>query len=493
MVTPVNLLSLKQAYDSFAPETFEKFKNHFSVELGDDEIVDLMGLIGTLVEGGARSTLLEGFHVGYQIPQIGKEFDLLRFGEGEVLNIEVKRFWNEEKVFKQLSRNQYYLKVTEKNLLQFCYISDNGLLVRLDKDGALEESDIKTLMTSMDEQVLIRDPNLNSLFDPSQYLVSPFNSPERFSAKQYFLTHQQEEFAGKIERIIGKPRSAKFVALSGAAGTGKTLLAYHVAQSAMEKGYTVKIFHCGNLNSGQECLRESAWDISPAKYIKSCDFSQLDLVIVDEAQRMTTDQIEEIQDKVMNSGATCIFSYDQLQTLAKHEERANVSEKISAMRPLTQLSLSEKIRSNREVSDFIKMLINRTRFIETTGGNNIQVRYFSKLKDARDFLTSLTDTDWEVLRFTPSRFDTEFHESYFSNSFKASHAVIGQEFDRVAIVLDKFFNYDGEGMLSYTGKTYYDPPKMLFQNMTRARKKLLVVVIDNQEIFSRCLDILAEK
>ncbi|MNT98610.1 hypothetical protein D3C72_2412330 [compost metagenome] len=68
--------------------------------------------------------------------------------------------------------------------------------------------------------------------------------------------------------------------------------------------------------------------------------------------------------------------------------------------------------------------------------------------------------------------------------------MIGQEFDNVAITIDRFFSYDAKGELSYKGGTYYHASKMLFQNITRARKRLNIVIIDNEEVLNRCVEVL---
>jgi len=75
-------------------------------------------------------------------------------------------------------------------------------------------------------------------------------------------------------------------------------------------------------------------------------------------------------------------------------------------------------------------------------------------------------------------------------SSKTSHRVIGQEFDNVVITIDQFFSYNKDGELIYRGGSYYEPVKMLFQNITRTRKRLSVVIIDNSEILDRCISVL---
>jgi hypothetical protein len=73
---------------------------------------------------------------------------------------------------------------------------------------------------------------------------------------------------------------------------------------------------------------------------------------------------------------------------------------------------------------------------------------------------------------------------------KNAHKVIGQEFDAVAIAIDKYFNYNEAGDLTYMRSTYYSFESMLLQNITRARKRLNIVLIGNEPLLTRCLEIL---
>jgi len=86
--------------------------------------------------------------------------------------------------------------------------------------------------------------------------------------------------------------------------------------------------------------------------------------------------------------------------------------------------------------------------------------------------------------------NNEHHEKYSEISKKTSHKVIGQEFDGVAVTIDKYFSYGEGGELVYGGQAYYSPVKMLFQNITRARKRVNLVIIDNEELLDRCMHIL---
>ena len=136
------------------------------------------------------------------------------------------------------------------------------------------------------------------------------------------------------------------------------------------------------------------------------------------------------------------------------------------------------------------MLFNKSKLSPISGNGNVEINYFSTDGEAKSYLDALDQNKWEVLRFTPSQFNNEHHEKYSDPFKRTSHQVIGQEFDGVAVSIDRFFSYDDSGDLIYTGRTYYDPPKMLFQNITRSRKRLNLVIIGNEELLARCVAIL---
>ena len=144
----------------------------------------------------------------------------------------------------------------------------------------------------------------------------------------------------------------------------------------------------------------------------------------------------------------------------------------------TIFSLS-KIYAHKKLGNFRKIINN----------DNIEFSYFKHIEDAKDYINSIDTREWEMLRFTPSQYNNEHHEQYSEISCETSHKIIGQEFDSVVVMIDKFFSYN-EGELIYRGKTYYDSVKMLFQNITRTRKRLKLVIIDNEELLNRCVFIL---
>lgn len=483
-------MSLVQAYESLKKESFSCYLQHYGIEMKCAEIEDLKSLAGVLHELTEEINIFDGFYVGYKIPQIGKEFDLLRFGEESVINVELKKKSSEEKIKKQLIRNKYYLSYIGKKIYNFSYVSDNEKLYILKNDEFLEIIEADRLEKLLSNQKLNERENIDDLFDPSDYLVSPFNSTNKFLSNQYFLTNQQEEVKAKILKSLISTKSANFFSVIGGAGTGKTLLVYDIVKEFRFNKKKSLIIHCGYLNEGQEELKRHGWEIVPIKSYSHYDLSSYDAVIVDEAQRIYPNQLEKIVEAIALAKGNCIFSYDKRQTLAKWEETRDIDAKINKINPLTTYKLSEKIRTNKEIATFIRMLFNSKRNLELSNKGNIQINYFKNINDARCYLSSLDSKEWEVLRFTPSQYQNEHHEQYSEFSKKTSHKVIGQEFDGVAVTIDKYFAYNGSGELVYRGGAYYYPVKMLFQNITRARKRVNLVIIDNEELLNRCISIL---
>ena len=487
---PIDIDSLLQARASLNENLFASFLNYYAIDVKAAELNDLETLVARIRTSGAKIGDLANFYVGYKIPQIGKEFDLLRFGKDSIVNIELKSESASEKVKTQLMRNRYYLNFIGLPVHAFTFVSSLSSLYYLRDNGQLDATDTAHLMEALAKQTLGAESVPDLLFDPSDYLVSPFNSTSKFLAGDYFLTHQQEQFKNGILTSIEAASGANFVAITGSAGTGKTLLTFDIAKHLYAKGKKVTIIHCGQLNNGHHALAKQGWQLTPIKNYQQHDLDLIDLVIIDEAQRIKQVQLDDIVARVKVAKCACIFSYDKVQTLSSWEAASDTAGKINAIPSIVTYKLSEKIRTNKEIASFIKLLFRGKASAQAQSGQNIKITYFDNSEDAKTYLSGLDSNEWEILRFTPSQYNNEHHEKYFDVWSKTSHQVIGQEFDGVAIAMDKFFAYDAQGDLTYLGGAYYAPTKMLFQNITRARRRLNLVIIGNQQVLKRCLSIL---
>ncbi|MBT3881623.1 MAG: ATP-binding protein [Candidatus Scalindua sp.] len=487
----INILSLTQAYSSLEEESYYNFLHHYGIDIKSYEVNDLSSLTNSLHSLTDRKNIFNEFYVSYKIPQIGKEFDLLRIGDDFIINVELKRTCTEEKAQKQLVRNKYYLSSIGKPVYNWTFISDTNQLYFLNSDNATQLVDFSHLSKSLENQTTSHIEDLNKIFNPSVYLVSPFNSTEKFIRDEYFLTHHQEEIKGQVINASQNTSQPCFISITGSAGTGKTLLIYDIVKNVLGAQKRALIIHCGYLNDGQnKLISQYNWEITSIRDYSRYNLSAYEMVIVDEAQRIRPNQLESIVEEIRSTNGKCIFSYDKLQTLSSREELRNIDNKINNINSIRTYKLTEKIRTNIEIASFIKSVFDGSRNIPQKNRGNIELNYFNNLDDAKEFLDSLNNQDWEVIRFTPSQYNNEHHEQYSSVENKTSHGIIGQEFDNVAVAIDEFFSYAPNGQLIYKGGAYYHPVKMLFQNITRTIKKLNVVIINNSELLNRCVSVL---
>lgn len=487
---PINIFSLLQAKATLSDEYFNIYEKYYGFNIKNAETNDLEKLANTLRGVNIHIGHFNNFYVGYKIPQIGKEFDLLRFGQQSIINIELKSIYDPEKVRMQLQQNLHYLGFTGIPIFAYTFVSSTEEVYTLANGDQLSKVNPNSLAEIIANHVLDERVEPDALFNPADYLVSPFNSTDKFLEQKYFLTQQQKEIKNLVMNAIGLKHGPLFVGISGSAGTGKTLLTYDITRRFKDDGLNILLIHCGQLNQGHYALKEAGWNICQIKDYLLSDLTQFDAIIIDEAQRIRHEQFEALVSYVTLRSCILIFSFDASQTLSRKESNDYIAGKIGAIASKFSYKLSTKIRTNKEISDFTALFFNNREIAKVNKSENIKINFFNDLGDAKSYLLGLQNSGWEVLRFTPSQFKVEHHQKYYPFWVKTSHEVIGQEFDSVAIAVDNFFKYNANGDLFYSGNAYYESAKMLYQNITRARRRLNLVIIANQEVLHRCLSIL---
>ncbi|MER2457364.1 DNA/RNA helicase domain-containing protein [Bacillus subtilis] len=494
---PINLISLCSAKNKLSTSVFELYLNHFDIEVKEHELETIKTLILNLKHDDQLfedfSQCVTDFYVGYSIPQISKEFDLLRISKNEVINIELKRESTPEKIEKQLIQNRWYLKALKKEVFNFTYTSQDNKLYHLNENGRIEEIDFKLLISKLEVHTPIHIEDLDNLFDPTNYLVSPFNSTDKFMGGNYFLTNHQVEIKNKILKSIDN--GSNFFSIEGPPGSGKTLLTYDIAKEYINQSKKVLVIHVGILNEGHyKLISKYSWSIISISQYLSKDLSDYDLIILDEVQKIYYYQLENILNKVIDTDTKCIFSFDPQQCLTSNEINNKIPEYIEEKVSPCSFKLTNKIRTNKEIGSFIKDLLYLSSNSTNQGYSNIDIQYFNKSHSAKAYTSILKNKGWKIINYTPSFHGTEFpYDKYQSKSNETTHEVIGQEYDNVVAIIDKHFYYNEDGTLhtqGYRNNPIYHPTKMLFQMLTRARKKLCIIIINNEKVLSRCLNIL---
>ena len=107
---------------------------------------------------------------------------------------------------------------------------------------------------------------------------------------------------------------------------------------------------------------------------------------------------------------------------------------------------------------------------------HIELIYSSDYSSAKKLLQSLSDKGWKIPNYTPETRTFFHYEKYASDDKDSAHSVIGQEFDKIVIVIDNYFKYDSSVQLT-ADNSYYSQRQMLYQIITRTRKELCLSLI----------------
>lgn len=469
---------------------------HFKV-LKSHEIRNLRSFCDIMQQKGCGMAHFDGFFVSYSILQIGKEFDLLRFGKNYVLNIEIKSelkiAQKEQKILKQMRQNQYYLRLLNKPIQIVTYVENDGFY-QYQNDDTVAPVSPETVARYLCDQAVDCSVDPDRLFLPSNYLISPFNSTDAFMQNNYFLTTAQEKVKEETLQEL-KETPFMFFCLSANAGTGKTLTMYDIAKSFIEKQRDVRIIHCGKLNQGHETLKcKYGWNIVSIRDIPN-DKNQISIsansvIFIDEAQRIRVLQLTAIIEKAVELRVPLFFSFDTKQYL-RTGESLDIGEHLSQNYPSIKVSkkkLTNKIRTNKAMASFIIHLFQKDKSHDNLNYDCVTVDYFDTPELAKEYMVFLRESGWTAITYTTSTCSADPYNDLEEFGYLNAHGVIGQEFSKVVFVMDNKFSYGENGKLQMRNG-YYSASGMLYQIVTRVVDELKIIVLGNQSLYLDLLKI----
>lgn len=490
-----NLVSVVQGENIINSLDKEKSKNYRILK--PHEVRNLNSFCNYMATEGCSISNFDGFYVSYSIAQIGKEFDLLRFGFENIINIEIKSelkiAQKHEKILRQMQENYYYLKFLDKPVFIFTYVENDGFYeydIVNDTIIAINQSRIALILKT---QTVDYSCDPEKMFLPSNYLISPFNSTDKFIEGGYFLTSAQRKVKDEIDLEIAQSPHM-FACISANAGTGKTLLLYDIAKEKINSGKNVLIIHCGKLNLGHiRLINTYKWDILPIRNIpKNVPFTtnkKYDYILVDESQRISANQLERLIEKSIEDTTPIIFSYDVKQYL-KYGENTDINEFLIQRFPMLKTSLKKlttKIRTNKSMASFITNLKEIGKSQDNLNYECVSIDYFDNFLSLKSYIDFLETKGWMPITYTTSSITPDPYSKLTVISDKNAHDVIGQEFSKVVFVMDENFRYKDNKL--QVRNSYYSAQGMLYQIVTRVVDELKIIVFNNPDLYLKLLDI----
>lgn len=493
----INLVSLYDVLKSNNSTLINAYSQLNGFELKTQEIPDFMQLIEQISNNKKNNNQLMGYYVGQRTQSgICEEFDLLRFSPEAVINIEVKTTWpsRREKCLEQLLSHQNVLRLIRPVSYCFTYIVDTNELYVLEEDE-LNSISFECLIDSLDNNYI--DENLLAKTDLSSMLISPYSEPQRFLNHEYVLTQQQEEIKRKV-----LSDDVMYSIIRGCAGTGKSLLLMDLARCYHNEGKKVIVFLCRNYASKYKLSQALGITIEEIKMMEamvdSKKIDEYDVLLLDEAQRIRSEQLDRVQ-SLSARGVKVVFSLDPLQTLNKREIETDITGSICMLEHSNVYELSNRIRVNEAIDLFSQRMVHiNCKKWHSTDFSCIHMTYFESEENCKVYLKQLSKHgDCVIIEPTPyttKTTGTEKRKKKLANS-RDPHSVLGEEFDNVVVLLDEYINYvdiDGERLMESTYPDYYpyDMNHCIYEAVTRAKKSLEIVVLNNRELYVEISSIL---
>lgn len=394
------------------------------------------------------------FFYSFQIPRLGKEFDLLQIKDDQIVNIELKSGKvSDEAVRKQLLQNRYYLSVQGKMIQSYTYISSQERLVRLNNHDHIVEADWDQLCLALQRQSKDYEGDIEDLFQAEMYLFSPVTEPERFLNKEYFLTSQQKDIE---RRILDKIRKVKYgyFWFCGLPGTGKTLLLYDIAMK-LSVHQKVCMIHCGETGKEWKILHDRLLRIAflSDSQLEECpDLKEYSAILVDEAHLLSVKELHRILE--LSEKHPVIFSSDDEDMISDEEMDRTMIREIEHLPDIQSFHLTNRIRTNAELSSFIQNMMHLP--------EKRMVRYYPHIQVV-----------------------------YANDDEEAGILLKGYQ-NQLVFIIDERYYYDEKGYLREQRQKQQEPTavRMLFHRLNEAREEFAIIVKGNEAVYEVLLDLL---
>jgi hypothetical protein len=477
----------------------EKYEQEFKFD--KNELKQLINFINIFISRSLRESAFESFYFGYKIPKIRcGDFDFLKINKDNIVNIEFKDISSakedcfdriKEKLLCQLQQRERLLSVLKRKVVLIGYILDknHNYFYRLEEDKLIDIDEMEVLSDLTSSETDFSISNLSDVLNRELLNISPINFESNFMEGGYELTDQQDSAIRKIKKL-----NSNFYIVKGEAGTGKSLVAFELAKIFSEEGKKTILFFVGL----EEKLYEK-YNSAPFKVLTLSQYGEdvdnrfekvykedFNVLIIDEAQRLGIKQINRIKRLIEEeSDRHCIFVFDSEQNTISDKEGEDIKKYIEKFVDSDSISrLSLPLRFDNNMRTFIRSLFGMRNVGE--GDNkyaNVEIVKVSSVNEANEYSSYLSEND-EFIKLSPLNLETPLKG--YKHDYDA-HKVFGKDFDNIVIAFNDSYSFNEFNGIqrnennSYSGR--YDLKKCYYELLTRVKNKIVILVIDNDELY----------
>ena len=411
----------------------------------------------------------------FQIPRLGKEFDLLQIRENQIINIELKSgAVSEEAIQKQLIQNRYYLSALGKPIQSYTYISSQNRLMRLTNHDHVIEASWNQLCAALQKEGKDYSDDIENLFRAEWYLFSPLTEPNRFLNKEYFLTAQQRDIKRQILKKICEEQTGYF-SFSGLPGTGKTLLLYDIAMKLSNR-QQVCIIHCGEAGKKWEILHKRLQRIdflSDNQLETQFSLEDYHAILVDEAHLLSVEKLNVLLN--ISEDRPIIFSSDSEEMISPKEIDQSTMKRMEELPNLQTFRLTNRIRTNAELSSFIQNMMHLPVRKNQNEFPHVSVVYANDTKEADTLVQDYIRQGYQDF-------------SQMGNAELGITAV--RDTEQMVVMLDERYYYDEDQYLRSRNpmQNGQSEVRRLFHLLNQAKENLAFVVKENETLYGILLD-----
>lgn len=475
------------------------------------ELSQLCILINKFKNNGLRIPAFDKFYMGFKIEKsILGDYDFLKINTDNIVSIEFKdisKAKDEEekkeildKLKKQMEIRLETLNVFNREIIAIGLIQNNNeqdyYKLENDKLKKITDNELINILTNSVTDYTVDD--LSDYLCFKNLLESPLTLGKFFLRNKYSLTDGQYACIKNIMKL-----DKKFYTIEGRAGTGKSIVGFELARRFAEESKKVAYFFMGSNKDIYSEFEGFDFNVFSLESYKSKSRGEIknrfekiyteefDILIIDESQRLTEIQINRIKKLILQDkkNSRCIFLLDKdqnMDSLATGEKIVNKIKELSE----ANLKLKMPLRFDLNMEYFIRLLFKKRLMEGDPSKANVDVIRLSSNDVAIEYVNFLRKKQ----NFTPLvSLHSIIGKSYQISTAKNGFVVIGQEFDNVVIILDHQFNYSDECGLELNEFCRYQGScniiQLYYEIITRVKNKLKILVVNNDELYYKLVDL----